>query len=320
MKKSSWFLLIAGGILSLLFLVGAGGYYFRVALLERFYKQEGNGYMRKKNYPKAIETYTKLANLNNKSLTAYMGRGQAYYYSGRYEEAIEDCNHALTFVRVNKNITSCYLWRGGCNSAENRWDAAIYDYSSALIYSPYAWDAYRLRGYAYAKTRHFELALRDANEAIRRHPEALTFETRGFVYGEMEQHAKALADCLAAANADPDSRIAWSCLGWEQYKAGQWQEAERSDRRALEINGNVPTPRFNLGLCFAVQNNTIEAKKEYALALAGSKASQRDPALIELKKAQAEHPNTSAIADSLLLFAAAKSNAPQKKSLYHITR
>ena len=319
MKKSGWFLLISSGLVSFLLVFGAGLYGFRYYLLDGRYTREGRAQMTQKQYAAAIETYTQLAALHPKSLVAYEGRGEAYYYSGRYDEAIADYTHALTLAHLEKSKAFCYSWRGVCYAAEKEWDAAIDDYNNALQHDPQRWHTFRLRGYAYAKIKRFNAALSDVNEALHLHPgESSIYATRGVVYGEMGKYAEALADCRAAVAIDPVSSSAWGNLGWEQYKAGKLNQAESSDRRALELNGNDAVPRFNLALCLSVQNRAAEAKKEYGFALADSKARQKEAALRELKAEQAKHPSASAIRESLALFSAApsnvKSNAPQRKA------
>ena len=316
MKKSSWILLTGGGIASLLFIGGISLYFFRYIALDRRYTQEGKAYMAQKNYPKAIEAYTRLAKIHPQSCEANAGIGRAYYAMGRYDDAITYFGRAIPLARLEKSKAYCYTWRGACYSAGKVWDAAIDDYATAIARDPQHWNAYRLRGKAYSETKRFALALRDLNEAIRIKPDAVEcYETRAILYAEAGQRAQAILDCRKELEMAPRSYFVWHNAGWAYYLVGEMPDAIRCDRRALELNEKNAITRFNLGLCFAVQNNTGEAKKEYALALADSKASQRDSALIELKKAQAEHPNTPAIEDSLLLFAAAKSNAPRKKPL-----
>ena len=318
MKKSSSFLLIGSVVVSMLLVFGAVVYGFRSFTLGRLYKREGSSYLAQKNYPKAIETYTRLAALQPKSLEAYEGRGGAYYHSGRYDEAIADYNHALTLAQREKSKAFCYTWRGVCYAAEKKWDAAINDYNNALQHDPQRWHTFRLRGYAYAKIKRFDAALRDVDEAVRLRPKAASvYAMRGVVYGEMGRYTEAIANCRAATERDAVSYSAWGSLGWEQYKAGKLDAAEGSDRRALELNGSDAVPRFNLALCLSVQNKATEAKKEYAFAIVDSKPGQKEAALDELKAAQSAHPNTSAIEASLRLFTAgeakSKLNSPQVK-------
>ena len=153
MKKSPWVLLIAGGLASLLLIGGAGAYFFRYLALDRKYEQEGKAYLAQKNYPKAIETYTKLAKIHPESMAAYAGCGRAYYSIGRYDDAVREFGHAIFRARLEKNKAYCYTWRGICYASEKMWDAAIDNYTNAILRDPQHWNAYRLRGKAYGKKR-----------------------------------------------------------------------------------------------------------------------------------------------------------------------
>ncbi len=314
MKKSLWFLLIVGGLVSLFLIVVTGSYFAHYLALNRKYEQEGKAYLAQRNYPKALKAYSALAKIHPELMAAHRGCGRAYYGMERYDDAIREFGIAIFRARLEKNKAACYASRGATYAAEKMWDAAIDDYANAIIHDPQYWYAYLLRGYAYGKTQRFTLALYDANEAIRLHKSASTYYTRGVIYGEMGQYNPAVADCRTATGLEPTSAVAWNDLGYEQYLAGQLREAEISDQKAIELSVTDMTPHFNLALCFAVQNDAAQAKNEYAVAIAKSNARHRDAALEELKKAQVQHPNTPAIREALRLFASAQPNAETKNS------
>lgn len=305
MKKSSWFLLTSGGLLSLLLVVVVGGGIFRYVTSERRLMREGEQYLLQKNYPKALEVYTELVRLHPKSAAAYSGRGTVYFRCRQYDAAIAEYSQAIALSRREDSKTTCYVSRGVCYDSEGKWGAAADDFTGAIAIDPKRWNAYRLRGRDYSRLKRFNQALDDANEAIELKPNsAECYATRAIINAEAGQRVMAEADCAKLTEMNPNSYLVWNNAGWAMYLLNELPEAVRYDRRALELSPRAATTRFNLALCLVLQNNAIEANKEYAQAIAEGQTNSCIGALRELKRLREKHPNTPAIKEAILLFAA----------------
>ena len=316
MKKPLLFLLAGGGTISLLLVLGAGIYGVRHTALVPRYAREGQAQMAQKEYAGAIEACMNWMGPQPDLVNARLERGRAYYNSNKDAEAIAEFTQAIALSRLESNQVYGYTLRGKCFAREKQWSAAIEDYTRAIAISPRYEEAYSLRGMAYSKTQRFKIALLDANEAIRLGQSFAPYVTRALIYDEMGDYVKAAADSRKATELEPNAAYAWAIAGYTQYKAGALADAENSDRRAIKLYPGSAMAHFNLGLCFSVLNHAAEAKKEYLLALADSDAGALADSLGVLCKAQADHPNTPAIKEAIVLFAdaEAKANATKRKT------
>jgi len=68
------------------------------------YKAAGNRHFKEKNYPKAIEQYTKAVDLFPDSATYLGNRAAAYMSSGSFQHALEDCSRAADLDPQNAKI------------------------------------------------------------------------------------------------------------------------------------------------------------------------------------------------------------------------
>ncbi|KAK0763049.1 hypothetical protein N5P37_004032 [Trichoderma harzianum] len=68
------------------------------------YKTNGNRFFKEKNYPKAIEQYSKAVDLFPNSATYLGNRAAAYMSNGQYEAALDDCSRATDLDPNNAKV------------------------------------------------------------------------------------------------------------------------------------------------------------------------------------------------------------------------
>ncbi|XP_023504536.2 sperm-associated antigen 1 isoform X1 [Equus caballus] len=69
-------------------------------------KEEGNQYVKDKNYEDALSKYSECLKINNKECAIYTNRALCYLKLGQFEEAKQDCDQALQID--NRNVKACY--------------------------------------------------------------------------------------------------------------------------------------------------------------------------------------------------------------------
>ncbi|MCR5794437.1 MAG: tetratricopeptide repeat protein [Solobacterium sp.] len=69
-------------------------------------------FMKEGNYPKAIETYSKLIESDPENYSLYIGRAEAYAMQKEYSSAVSDCTAAIGIDETN---TEAYVFRGLLN-------------------------------------------------------------------------------------------------------------------------------------------------------------------------------------------------------------
>lgn len=135
----------------------------------------------------------------------------------------------------------------------------------------YVWNRRTSGAFAQAR-RHFERTIElDAGFAPAHAGLADTFALLGFwAYGGMppkEAFPLARASAEQALRLDPGLAEAYATLGFVQYAFDwDWAAAERSFRRALELNPSYATGRQWYSVCLALQGRSAEALAEIARA------------------------------------------------------
>ena len=109
----------------------------------RFYQGNAKYYLGK--YEDAIEGYSEAIELSPKIANAYNNRGNAKSALGDYKEAIKDYNKEL---ELNPQFAGAYYNRGNAKSALGDYKEAIKDFDKAIALNPKYADAYHNRGVA----------------------------------------------------------------------------------------------------------------------------------------------------------------------------
>ena len=87
--------------------------YQRVIALEphlaiHSYGNIGNLFIDTKEYAKAAEVFTRILAINANDYQSYAGRGKAFYWMGRYEEAVRDLDRAIA---LSPAVERYYVYR-----------------------------------------------------------------------------------------------------------------------------------------------------------------------------------------------------------------
>ena len=80
-------------------------------------------------------------------------------------------------------------------------------------------------------------------------------------------------------------------LGWAYYKLGQWEKSAEASSKALEVDPDLASPRFNLGLALLHLGKPDDAKKEYLVGIKNSKlVDLKNDAIDDLEAALKKNP------------------------------
>ena len=132
------------------------------------YCMRGSTYLKKGEYNRALEDFTKSTKLNPKYVDAYCGRGDTYLCKSEYDRALEDFSKA---IRLNPEYADAYHGRGSTYISKSESDRALEDFNKAIELNPEYTDAYYGCGIAYINKQNFDSAVTSCNEAIELNPE-----------------------------------------------------------------------------------------------------------------------------------------------------
>lgn len=89
---------------------------------------EGTENFNNKNYPKAIELYTKSLDMYDGEVEVFFYRGYAYYSADKCNEAIPDFNQV---IEMNMEEGKAYYFRALCNNKLGKKETLIEDFQKA---------------------------------------------------------------------------------------------------------------------------------------------------------------------------------------------
>lgn len=96
--------------------------------------QEGMDHLASRNYKAAIKKFNLVIRSNPTNHQAYLGRGIARYYRGKYDKAIEDFNRT---IENNPKFAKAHIGRGMVWYRMGEYKRAIADYRLALDLEPH---------------------------------------------------------------------------------------------------------------------------------------------------------------------------------------
>mgnify|MGYP001617221939 CR=1 FL=1 len=82
----------------------------------------------------------------------------------------------------------------------------------------------------------------------------------------LEKPEEALKLAELAMISFPDNAMAYNLLGWSQSRNGDFREAEKNLKKALELDPNLVGAHYNLGKLYEASGNLNDALKAYEKA------------------------------------------------------
>jgi tetratricopeptide (TPR) repeat protein len=150
---------------------------------------------------------------------ALFDRARAYFNEKMYGSAVDDLTEVLRF---KKDDTQALENRGLAFLAMDDYGRAIGDFGQLIDVQPTSAIAWRERCWAHAAAgRDLDDAMEDCNKALSlKTGDAAALDARCFVQVRLSAYAAAIADCSAAAAADPQQASSRYLRGVAKNRAG----------------------------------------------------------------------------------------------------
>jgi tetratricopeptide (TPR) repeat protein len=210
MKKETFALII-------LFLTGNLAFSQKDELFEL-----GEEKMAQRDYPEAIEYFSKALLLDPKFEEARYLRAEASYFNGDYILASVDCE---LVIEQNPKHVKAYFIRGASyvSRSPNYYSKAIQDYSTVIELDPNLVDAYFNRGALKDILGDYRGALLDINKYIEMtsQKQSADYIYRGQVKIKINDFSGAIQDLNLAITMDSKASEAYYYLGLAKIKTGQ---------------------------------------------------------------------------------------------------
>ena len=154
--------------------------------------QQGAALMRDKKYPEAIGLFNKAIEMDPKSITPYVLRGNAFIQMKDFNKAMANFNQAIAAM-PNEGVV--YFHRGRTYFVMKQNDKAMADLNTAIGKRPKYFPSYGLKGDILIRNKEYDKALENFNQSLAAMPNnPASYFQRGRTYFVMKEYDKALAD------------------------------------------------------------------------------------------------------------------------------
>ena len=133
--------------------------------------RKGGAHLQAKEYPQAVEAFSRAIEIDRKSAEAYHGRAMAYLHQREPDRALADLDEALRLAPGDARVT--YNRGSACVQKED-YDRALAEFGEAIRLDPGFAKAYQARGRVHAKKGDAARAKDDLQKAAELDPSVQT--------------------------------------------------------------------------------------------------------------------------------------------------
>jgi tetratricopeptide (TPR) repeat protein len=190
------------------------------------YRDRGDIYYEMKDYGEAINNYTKCINMQPMAIY-YVRRGNAYFYSDKIEQAIQDFHNALMLSNHNAYVMNRL---GDCYRLQKEYDKAIAYYDSTIIINP---------------------------------KDKYAFVSKALCYNYLDKNVDARSFLIQALKIDSTYAGALGNLGWVCYCLGDFDQCIYYSQKAINYEEDAYYAMFNIALATLRKGKFEESKNLY---------------------------------------------------------
>jgi len=198
----------------------------------------GNAALAKKDWDKAVASYTKAIKKNPADALAYVGRSRAYLQQGNLDKAITDATVAL---EKGPNNPTAFGQRAVAEKLLQQYNKALEDLDQAVkLDGGFAW-AYAQRADVHMKQKSYDKALKDVNTALEKKQNFVeAYRLRAWVLSNMGKCKEASEDFAKVEQLSPNDALslqdkAWFLLTCPSEQLQDTVKAMELAKRAVEL-------------------------------------------------------------------------------------
>lgn len=154
------------------------------------------------------------------SAAEHRARGDAFYDKREYLKAVESYTKAIGLEPSAKGRAVYYRYIGSCYKGAGQTDKAIEAYTKAIELDPKDYQYYRNRGDVHRERGDGAAAIRDYTKAIELSRDGYNYKCRGDVYMASGDYAAAVKDYEEALRASPNQESYKKSLAEAKKKRG----------------------------------------------------------------------------------------------------
>ena len=179
------------------------------------------------------------------------------------QAALEDCTRV---TEAKPDLAAAHFQRGVALRLLHRYRDAIPAFSEALRLSPENTEAHIRRGIAWYHLDEFDLALSDFNAVGVLPGDARPWFWTGVIHARRGDHLEAIRAYSEAIDENPRYRLAYSNRALSLMHMGHWQRAIEDCNAMIQLNPNDAQAYHRRGLAQQRLGRTAEARRSFLKA------------------------------------------------------
>jgi len=207
------------------------------------------------NFEQSINKLTEAIRIYPSFQDAYVTRGGVYYILGKYSEALQDFNHAISFGPRNdvSAYTTAHTMIGRIYNIFSEYENAIESFNRALRISANLAETLNGRAEANYRLGRLPEALTDMHLAISLEPSRyIFFSNRGTIYYELGMPYRALEDFWTSLSLNPYNAPIATNAGKIAKDLGHYELSLSLYDHAIFVSPNFLPARLGRGRLFLV--------------------------------------------------------------------
>jgi tetratricopeptide (TPR) repeat protein/tRNA A-37 threonylcarbamoyl transferase component Bud32 len=266
-RRSSWarrllLLVMLGIIAGICYRLGPGWY--RQAWTAYKY-QEGTSALQRRSWDQAVGCFDEVVSLDPHRSGAFVGRSEARFYQGRFDQARTDADACLA---IDPQSARALVWRGGAAVRLGAFEPAVADCTEALRRDASLALAFAFRSAGQAHQGNTEEALADGERAVKLDPgSALAHTFRGAAFFNAGDLDQALAEYGEAIRLDPKLALPYAYRGYVHAWQRDTEAALADFDQALRLNPQDAATFNGRGLLYHWRGEYPQALVEFAHAI-----------------------------------------------------
>ena len=169
--------------------------------------------------------------------------------------------------RPPETDTSNFYALGVEQFKQKKYPQAIAFFDQAITRNPNDAIAYHDRGFAYANTGEYRLAIADFDESIKLQPNASTYNNRGNAHVALENYSKSIEDFDRAIQIDPNFAFTHYNRGNAYNKLKDYRQAIAAFDQAIRLQSDFADAYVNRGVSYFMLGDCPSAIQNFDRAL-----------------------------------------------------
>jgi tetratricopeptide (TPR) repeat protein len=189
-------------------------------------------------YDEAIEAYDEAIRLNPYFAEAWTGKGYVLVVLGRCSEGLQICERA---IELDPNFATAWINKANALVCLGRYDEALRSSEKAIELDPNSANAWGCKGAALYGLARYDESLQASEKALELDPNlGAAWNNKGDALYNLDRYDECLQACEESIRLDPSHATTWATKGHALRRLGRTAESKEAFSKAKDLGYQSP--------------------------------------------------------------------------------